>query len=226
MEENISRADAYLEYALKKNNNYPKPVSRQEYYLLSVAEEVRNGGADQATITEAVNSYLEKNPVSSTFDEYLEVNNAIGNLIAGTNLYGMDIKEIIKLMVTKEMPLWNGANIIWGITSMTPEELQSNPVLKIEDYNRETADGNLDYIRIDTTCINQRFIFAVPYNCPLYKILDQNGLDCTDSYTRIDITLDISSLGGFATGTSYIAYILTNTCLVRDFSNYLYFRDV
>lgn len=64
----ISRAEEYLNYALKNQENYPDPISRMDYYLLSVAQEVRSGGADPATITEAVNSYLTENPVQAMSD--------------------------------------------------------------------------------------------------------------------------------------------------------------
>ena len=217
MEENIkSRAEAYLEYALKKNNNYPKPVSRQEYYLLSVAEEVRNGGADQATITEAVNSYLEKNPVSSTFDEYLEVTNAIGNLTEGTQLYNMDIKEIIKLMTTVIKNEWNGMNILYGTTDTSPSDLET---IYATDFSITQADGSLDYVTATINCNNKRILFATPTSCPFKKIIDQNGLDVTKSFTEVQVTLILS--GGMT--LDYLAYVQNDICGVTDFNIYLYF---
>ena len=217
MEENIkSRAEAYLEYALKKNNNYPKPVSRQEYYLLSVAEEVRNGGADQATITEAVNSYLKKNPVSSTFDEYLEVTNAIGNLTEGTQLYNMDIKEIIKLMTTVIKNEWDGANILYGTTEYAPEEINT---IYATDFSITQADGSLDYVAVTLTCANKRLLFATPTSCSFKKIIDQNGLDVTKSFTQTEATLILES----GMSLDYLAYVENDTCGVTDFTIYLYF---
>ena len=32
----ISRAEEYLNYALKNQEDYPEPISRMDYYLLSV----------------------------------------------------------------------------------------------------------------------------------------------------------------------------------------------
>lgn len=77
----ISRAEAYLNYALKNQETYPKPISRIDYYLLSLAQEVRAGGADPATITTAVNDYLAANPVSAMTDEQIatSVNKGISN---------------------------------------------------------------------------------------------------------------------------------------------------
>ena len=42
----VSRAEAYLEYAQKIRDDYPEPVARMDFHLLSVAEQVRLGGAD------------------------------------------------------------------------------------------------------------------------------------------------------------------------------------
>ena len=79
--EPISRAEEYLNYALKNQETYPEPISRMDYYLLSVAQEVRSGGADPATITEAVNSYLAENPVEAMTDEQIatSVNKSISD---------------------------------------------------------------------------------------------------------------------------------------------------
>ena len=82
MEENIkSRAEAYLLYAMGNKENYPKPVTREDYYLLSLAQEVRSGGADPATITTAVNDYLAANPVQAMTDEQIatSVNKSISD---------------------------------------------------------------------------------------------------------------------------------------------------
>ncbi len=217
MEENIkSRAEAYLEYAIGNKENYPKPVTREDYYLLSVAQEVRAGGADQATITEAVNSYLEKNPVNNTFDETVEVNNAIGNLTEGTQLYNMDIKEIIKLIVTKEMTAWDGANIIYGTTEYAPEEINT---IYATDFSTTQADGSLDYVTATLTCKNKRLLFATPISFPFKKIIDQNGLDVTKSFTEVQVTLILN--GGMT--LDYLAYVQNNICGVTDFTIYLYF---
>lgn len=77
----ISRAEEYLNYALKNQETYPEPISRMDYYLLSVAQEVRAGGADPATITEAVNTYLAENPVEAMTDEQIaeSVNKSISD---------------------------------------------------------------------------------------------------------------------------------------------------
>lgn len=94
----ISRAEAYLNYALKNQETYPKPISRMDYYLLALAEEVRKGGASEETITSAVNSYLTANPVQAITDDQIatSVNNSInsGNIDITDKHYPFSIDSI------------------------------------------------------------------------------------------------------------------------------------
>lgn len=81
MENIISRSEAYLNYALKNQDDYPEPISRMDHYLLSVAQEVRAGGASEEVIKEAVNNYLSANPIQQMTDEQIatSVNKSISD---------------------------------------------------------------------------------------------------------------------------------------------------
>lgn len=50
-----SRAEEYLNYALKNQEDYPEPISRMDYYLLSVAQEVRSGGSGTTNYADLTN---------------------------------------------------------------------------------------------------------------------------------------------------------------------------
>ena len=58
MSDVVSRAEAYLEYAQNIRADYPEPVARIDYHLLSLTQLVRLGGADEQVIIDAVNDYL------------------------------------------------------------------------------------------------------------------------------------------------------------------------
>lgn len=69
----ISRAEEYLNYALKNQEDYPEPISRMDYYLLSLAQEVRSGSVDKDAIKEAVSEYLAENSLQNKQIDYCQL---------------------------------------------------------------------------------------------------------------------------------------------------------
>lgn len=73
----ISRAEAYLNYALKNQEDYPEPISRIDYYLLSVAQEVRAGGGlifDDIITTKTLETEVDESVLGQDYlGGYIEI---------------------------------------------------------------------------------------------------------------------------------------------------------
>ena len=97
----ISRAEAYLEYAQNLRNDYPEPVSRIDFHLLSIAQQVKMGGADIQTIKDAINDYLTANPPGTMTDTQIadSVNRSIvsGDINVGGSLTTEQEENIAKV---------------------------------------------------------------------------------------------------------------------------------
>ena len=80
----INRAESYYEYALLKRNNFPKPVTKEDFYLLALAEQVRlgTGGA-----------------VDSIVADWGKTTVTVGKLNAGTNTDGKTAIQILESML-------------------------------------------------------------------------------------------------------------------------------
>ena len=155
----ISRSEAYLNYALKNQETYPKPISRIDYYLLSLAQEVRAGGADPATITTAVNDYLAANPVQAMSDEQVatSVNKGIANdsidVVAGIK-DGSVTKAMLSPYIQSQRYRIN-ANCSWvAIQGALKDYININSDNKITLKFKIKPLANINYtteVRIKTT---------------------------------------------------------------------------
>ena len=86
MDKNITnRAESYYEYALLKRNNFPKPVTREDFYLLALAEQVRLGTGGGA--------------VDSIVADWGKTTVTVGKLNAGTNTDGKTAIQILESML-------------------------------------------------------------------------------------------------------------------------------
>ena len=81
----INRAESYYEYALLKRNNFPKPVTREDFYLLALAEQVRLGTGGGA--------------VDSIVADWGKTTVTVGKLNAGTNTDGKTAIQILESML-------------------------------------------------------------------------------------------------------------------------------
>ena len=80
----IKRAESYYEYALLKRNNFPKPVTKEDFYLLALAEQVRLGGGGA---------------VDSVVADWGNTTVTVGKLSAGTNTDGKTAIQILEAML-------------------------------------------------------------------------------------------------------------------------------
>ena len=80
----INRAESYYEYALLKRNNFPKPVTKEDFYLLALAEQVRLGGGGA---------------VDSIVADWGNTTVTVGKLTAGTNTDGKTAIQILEAML-------------------------------------------------------------------------------------------------------------------------------
>ena len=81
----INRAESYYEYALLKRNNFPKPVTKEDFYLLALAEQVRLGGSGGA--------------VDLVVADWGKTTVTVGKLNAGTNTDGKTAIQILEAML-------------------------------------------------------------------------------------------------------------------------------
>ena len=65
MEKAITRKESYLQaIASGDKSDLPSPITREEMLLYEIALRGGGGAVDPSVITEAVNDYLDKHPVS------------------------------------------------------------------------------------------------------------------------------------------------------------------
>lgn len=85
MDKNITnRAESYYEYALLQRNNFPKPVTREDFYLLALAEQVRLGTGGAVDLVVA---------------DWGKTTVTVGKLNAGTNTDGKTAIQILESML-------------------------------------------------------------------------------------------------------------------------------
>ena len=80
----INRAESYYEYALLQRNNFPKPVTREDFYLLALAEQVRLGTGGAVDLVVA---------------DWGKTTVTVGKLNAGTNTDGKTAIQILESML-------------------------------------------------------------------------------------------------------------------------------
>lgn len=135
-------------------------------------------------------------------DEYIIVSNPIGQLTKDTSLYGMNIVDIIKLIVQEEVKSWSNVTVLYGslsdISSDTIEYAScglSNDTTTSEIYISESY--NLSY---------EHAVFLCPTTSPVVYIEDQNGFNNTSEFDVKTVTIN------FPTGNSvtYLMYYTVN----------------
>ena len=151
-------------------------------------------------------------------DEYIPVSNPIGQLTKDTNLYGMNIVDIIKLIVQEEVQPWSDIAVLYGslsdISSDTIEYAScglSNDITTSNIYISETYNN----LR------NEYAVFLCPQSSPVVYIEDQNGLNNTSSFGVKTVTINLP-----VGSPKYLMYYTTNRLTFNsEFRYRFYFKE-
>lgn len=128
----ISRAEEYLNYALKNQETYPEPVARMDYYLLSLAQEVRSGNSNVGLNFEDKN-VLEDRKISANVDDTIIKQEYLGGYI-----------EVQPDSWDGEVCAVDDSTKTWGFPySLNPTERQ-----RIKDLVLNGKGTNIMYVRL------------------------------------------------------------------------------
>ena len=173
----ISRAEAYLQYAQNLRSDYPEPISRLDFYLLSIAQEVRLGGADPQTIIDAVNDYLTANPPQTMTDTQIadSVNRSIssGYITVGSSLTTEQEENIAKIpdMNTDISTLQNDMSNIHSEVTTVKTDIDSleidvdsleNDLVNIQS-EVTTVKTDIDSLEADVDSLQNKEIDTITY---------------------------------------------------------------
>lgn len=146
-------------------------------------------------------------------NEYITVSNPIGQLTKDTSLYGMNIVDIIKLIVQEEVKSWSDVAVLYGslsdISSDTIEYAScglSNDITTSEIYISESYNLSNEYA-----------VFLCPQNAPVVYIEDQNGFNITSEFDVKTVTINLPG------GTS-AKYLMYHTNYTLNFSSEFRYR--
>ena len=153
-----------------------------------------------------------------TISESVIVENSIGQLTKGTDLYGMDLFEVIKKMVKKVVKLWNGTTMLYGAM----DDISVDTIDFTASGLNTITGTNESYLKTIHNTHSQYTVFLCPNNIDVVTVKDQNGLDYTECFLKKDINLVVST-GMIVQYTMYYSEVKTT---VTDYKMYWYFEDV
>ena len=151
-------------------------------------------------------------------DEYIIVNNPIGQLTKDTNLYGMNIVDIIKLLVQEEVRPWSGATVLYGSLS----DISSDTIEYAScGLSNDTTTSEI-YISESYNLRNEYAVFLCHPGSPVVYIEDQNGFNNTGEFDVKTVTINLP--GG--NSTRYLMYYTTyRLTFDGEFRYRFYFKE-
>lgn len=151
-------------------------------------------------------------------DEYIIVNNPIGQLTKDTNLYGMNIVDIIKLLVQEEVRPWSGVTVLYGSLS----DISSDTIEYAScGLSNDTTTSEI-YISESYNLSNEYAVFLCHPGSPVVYIEDQNGFNNTGEFDVKTVTINLP--GG--NSTRYLMYYTTNRLTFDgEFRYRFYFKE-
>ena len=151
-------------------------------------------------------------------DEYIIVNNPIGQLTKDTNLYGMNIVDIIKLLVQEEVQPWSGATVLYGSLS----DISSDTIEYAScGLSNDTTTSEI-YISESYNLRNEYAVFLCHPGSPVVYIEDQNGFNNTGEFDVKTVTINLP--GG--NSTRYLMYYTTyRLTFDGEFRYRFYFKE-
>ena len=206
----ISRAEAYLQYAQNLRSDYPEPISRLDFYLLSTAQEVRLGGADPQTIIDAVNDYLTTNPPQTMTDTQIadSVNRSIssGYITVGSSLTTEQEENIAKIpdMNTDISTLQNDMSNIHSEVTTVKTDIDSleidvdsleNDLVNIQS-EVTTVKTDIDSLEADVDSLQNKEIDTITYADNKLTLTHKDGTakEVTIQHKLVNLAdVDISS---------------------------------
>ena len=151
-------------------------------------------------------------------DEYIIVNNPIGQLTKDTNLYGMNIVDIIKLLVQEEVQPWSGVTVLYGSLS----DISSDTIEYAScGLSNDTTTSEI-YISESYNLRNEYAVFLCHPGSPVVYIEDQNGFNNTGEFDVKTVTINLP--GG--NSTRYLMYYTTyRLTFDGEFRYRFYFKE-
>lgn len=194
--------------------------------LVTRIDEIKITDIIDDTNTEATDKTLSSSKIENTFakcqdliiDEYIIVNNPIGQLTKDTNLYGMNIVDIIKLLVQEEVRPWSGATVLYGSLS----DISSDTIEYAScGLSNDTTTSEI-YISESYNLRNEYAVFLCHPGSPVVYIEDQNGFNNTGEFDVKTVTINLP--GG--NSTRYLMYYTTyRLTFDGEFRYRFYFKE-
>lgn len=151
-------------------------------------------------------------------DEYITVSNPIGQLTKDTSLYGMNIVDIIKLIVQEEVRPWSNVTVLYGSLS----DISSDTIEYAScGLSNDTTTSEI-YISESYNLSNEHAVFLCSQTSPVVYIKDQNGFNNTSEFDVKIVTIN------FPAGNSiqYLMYYTTNRLTFdSEFRYTFYFKE-
>ena len=152
-------------------------------------------------------------------DEYITVSNPIGQLTKDTSLYGMNIVDIIKLIVQEEVQPWSGVAVLYGCLS----DISFDTIEYAScGLSNDTTTSNIYILATYNNLSNEHAVFLCPQSSPVVYIEDQNGFDNTGEFDVKTVTINLP--GG--NSAKYLMYYTTNRLTFNsEFRYRFYFKE-
>lgn len=208
---------------------YVKSEKKKYKYTGTDWEEVSEGsGSNNIDDTKhtSTTTYSSKK-IENTFakcqdliiNEYITVSNPIGQLTKDTSLYGMNIVDIIKLIVQEEVQPWSDVAVLYGSLS----DISSDTIEYAScGLSKDTTTSNIYISETYNNLRNEHAVFLCPTTSPVVYIEDQNGFNNTSEFDVKTVTIN------FPTGNSitYLMYYTTNSLSFSgEFRYKFYFKE-
>ena len=151
-------------------------------------------------------------------DEYIIVSNPIGQLTKDTNLYGMNIVDIIKLLVQEEVRPWSGFTVLYGSLS----DISSDTIEYAScGLSNDTTTSEI-YISESYNLRNEYAVFLCHPGSPVVYIEDQNGFNNTSEFDVKTVTINFPA----GNSTRYLMYYTVNRLTFdSEFRYRFYFKE-